>query len=446
MIFLVLFTTLALGFYSQVTTSVQVAYNDRDINQARAAAESGMQFARFQLNQLNIPHNTPVSTMMNVVFSQLSSQLNGTANLAGDVVGISGTTIRIPSQSSNWIATDGSGSKFQIIIKQNGQQMVVETIGQGRSTAVLRAIQMTYAVAQRAGGIFNYGIASKGALTFGSNLSVSGATDPTKGSILAASAASTPFKNLGNASISGDLSWTNAAASLQYGNLTVDGYAPSSGNFSAHTHAGITSPEFPTIDTSCFIPYATNIYTPSMGDNLTNCVLPPGNYQFGNSGTTTIKGVLYIMTPCSVTFQNALNIQGCIVVENNPKGDITKNLLSFTGQVTAQGIDTLPANATFPAAERALTGSFILAPTFKVSVSSNFGTVNGSIIASQIVSNSNFSATVKGSIIVLDDNPVSLLSDTNVSIASVGTTQFPAGVFFDTYYVPLADTYLEVLP
>src|SRR5947209_1498177 len=75
MVFVMLFSVLALGAYCAITSSVQVAYNQRDMNAARAAAESGMEFIRYQLYQLNIPHNTAPSAMFATIYTQLGLAL-----------------------------------------------------------------------------------------------------------------------------------------------------------------------------------------------------------------------------------------------------------------------------------------------------------------------------------------------------------------------------------
>src|SRR5690242_9676391 len=49
MMYMVLFSTLALGFFAASTMNSQIAKNERNEMQAQDAAESGMQFARYQL-------------------------------------------------------------------------------------------------------------------------------------------------------------------------------------------------------------------------------------------------------------------------------------------------------------------------------------------------------------------------------------------------------------
>src|SRR5947209_3424121 len=58
MMYLVLLSTMAVGFYEATSTSLRIANNDQYTAAAQQAAESGMQFIRYQLAQLDVPHGT----------------------------------------------------------------------------------------------------------------------------------------------------------------------------------------------------------------------------------------------------------------------------------------------------------------------------------------------------------------------------------------------------
>src|SRR5215218_10206960 len=64
MLYLVLFSTMAVGFYAATTMSAQVSANDERITRSFAATESGMDFIRFHLARVNLPSdpNTPDPT------------------------------------------------------------------------------------------------------------------------------------------------------------------------------------------------------------------------------------------------------------------------------------------------------------------------------------------------------------------------------------------------
>lgn len=449
MLFLVLMATLAIGFYAQTIMSGQVAKNDRALSQADAAADGGMQFIRYQLGAMTIPPGTPQSSLLDAAATQLGLQLNGTPNMNGHTVQNTNGTIYIPS-AGGWTTFDNdTGAKFRAAIRQFGTTLVVTVTGDGLTATLKKGIQLQYQQAQVAGAIFNYGIATKGALSMSNTVNVTGATDPTKGSVLIASGSSQPLNVTGpGSSFSGDLSYTNASGVNNYGTLDIAGYNSSSPKFDQHVHAGVTPPLFPTVDTSVFLPYCTTTYPSLSGapsQTLVNTILQAnGNYNFSNN--TVVQGVLYIKTPNRVSFSGPTTIQGAIVVENNPQGTDATNLLSFTNKVTIQGMNTLPATSQFPPGERALTGSVLLAPNFSVTVTNNMGAVAGSMIAGKFTFTNNFAADITGSIVQLDDTPMQFTNTANVTIASVGTSYFPAGVTFGTKYVPLPGTYLEVRP
>src|SRR5207302_2365384 len=71
MLFLVLFSTLALGFYASTTTSAQVAGNDKRSNDVQLATDSAIQFARQQMISLNLPYGTTTANLMTNVASRL---------------------------------------------------------------------------------------------------------------------------------------------------------------------------------------------------------------------------------------------------------------------------------------------------------------------------------------------------------------------------------------
>src|SRR6185436_5527840 len=55
MIFLALFATLALGFYAATTANAVVAQNEKNGTISLTAAESGMDFLRYQLSLIKVP-------------------------------------------------------------------------------------------------------------------------------------------------------------------------------------------------------------------------------------------------------------------------------------------------------------------------------------------------------------------------------------------------------
>src|SRR3954469_20209699 len=86
MLYLTLMASLALGFYSATNTAVQVSNNELKVERARLAAESGLDFARFQLSRVSISAKANKSKHFSLMTDQLATRLNGSGNLnAGNI-------------------------------------------------------------------------------------------------------------------------------------------------------------------------------------------------------------------------------------------------------------------------------------------------------------------------------------------------------------------------
>src|SRR5688572_14525921 len=71
MLYLVLFSSLAVGFYAAVNTSTQVSSNETRAKRSLLAAESGMSFLRHVLSNIQIPHGTLVDDMWPQMVAQV---------------------------------------------------------------------------------------------------------------------------------------------------------------------------------------------------------------------------------------------------------------------------------------------------------------------------------------------------------------------------------------
>lgn len=456
MLFLMLFVTLSIAFYANVGTAVQSSYNDVSTARARFAAESGMEFIRYQLAVIDIPHYTAPENLFTEVYNDLADAMNDTANLSGGSIALVGNEIRIPGNTSAWIPADNDGGEFRATITKVGQRLRVNVTGRrGSATELARALQLEYAVAQKASSIFDFGVASKSAIALNGNVKIRGtAGNEGNGSVLSTTLTNpTPLTMIGSCEISGDVSFVNPdPSSIAVSNQsTIAGFKPSSAEFEKHVHAGVAPPDFPVIDTAVYAPYAVNNITTSnpAGTTFKNIRIKAGaNPKFASN--TVIQGVCYIEYPNQVEFSGGAQIQGVVVVHTNSTGNEdlnpTNNTIKFAGNVTATPLSSLPATADFPESLRSLSGAMLLAPGFTATFRGNFGSVSGSIIASKLEFSGTAGGTVKGSVINLQDTALTLAGTSDIVIESQGTTDYPDGVFFGSNYAPLPDTYLEVLP
>ncbi len=252
----------------------------------------------------------------------------------------------------------------------------------------------------------------------------------------------------GNSEVSGDVSFSNPDAQLLMdSNSKIAGLRKGQGELYEHIHYGVPEPEFPTVSTAAFLPYATNVLT-VVGKKYDSGVLKNIRIKAGTNpefdSNIELQGIIYIETPNHVKFSSNTKITGAIVVQDNPTGDVTTNSILFSSNARILPIDTLPATADFPLGLRQLTGATILAPKFAVTFNSNFGSTGGSIIAGKMHFDSNADGTVKGSVINLEDTMVQMDSNAEITIESQGTSNYPAGVSFGSRFAPLPDTYREV--
>lgn len=443
MMYLVLMSTLAVGFYAATSMSAQIARNERMLSQAESAADGGMQFIRYQLGQMTIPANTTPSGLMDAVALALAPQLNGSPNMNGHTVQNTGGIIYIPAVN-DWTMVDPAvGTKFRAEISQSGQFVVVTVDGASASGSVMKAIQLQYQKAPKAGAILDYGVATEGTLATGGATLIQGQTDPTKGSVLSANMTSSTPISIGGRGITGDASVVNPSATISGSPI---GGTSNPVTILQHEHIGVPAPTFPTVDTSVFTQYATTPYDGSGTCN--NCYVPP-NTNPSFSGGGTINGVMYIQAPNQVSFRGNTTING-VIVSDTGTGSApfsVSNTISIAGNVTATPIEQLsPSNPAYNANLVKLTGSFMLTPNFNVSITGNFGSVSGSIVAGEINMTGNATGIVQGSVITMQDVPMTLNGHASITISSTGTSNYPSGMSFGNAYTPLPGTYIEVTP
>jgi hypothetical protein len=439
MLYLALFAVLAVGFFAATSMSAQISRNERRLNDAQLGAESGLQFMRYQLGQVDITTTTLQADLLPKVCAELARLMDGTGNMGGNAVQITDGTINIPSPTGTVPLEAGGGDKrFRATITQSGTFLILTVTGFCSDPNITRTVQMKYAQAPRASALFDFGVASKGKIVTGGSAIVVGQGDPARGSVLSTSMTDPTPVVIGGKMVSGDISVTNPAANVTYAGASIGGTKDPVQIEAKHIHKGVTAPDFPDIDTSAYAAYATTAYTGS-GGTLTNVYIPAGMNPSFSGGT--INGVLYVKAPNRVSFTGNTVINGAIVVENNVAYDPTRNSISFGGNVTVNPISTTGLG--LPAGEESLTGAFLLAPGFAASFTGSFGTVGGHVIASGISFTGDAGGTVQGSVINLASVEMDINGSADIVIAATGTTNYPTGVTFGVKYVPLPDTYVE---
>jgi hypothetical protein len=448
MLYLVIFSTLALGFYSAVTTAAQVAQNDERVMNAQVATESGLQFIRYQLSLAKIPGDTPNNKILEEVFKTLSASKPlqpQSDNMSGRTIAMLDDTIYVPSfADGHYIALDEGGSGFRAAIVDVGDgSLLVKVTGRYRGILIRRAILLQFVSVTTSTNIFDYGIVTRGPIRMTGNASISGPDNVLDGSVLSTYESPTQTTMTGKASIGGDLYLVDKDAAVSFSGQASVGGSTISSTREEHVHRGTPEPEFPTVDTSIFLPFATNTYK-SGKSVYTNTLVPAGsNPTF--SGDTTIEGVLYIKQPNKVHFSGQTTIRGVIVVENGASST-AGNQISFSGGVTAYGIETLPQNdPRFPPKLLALQGSALLAPGFDVTLTGHSGVFGGAMVADSFTFTGGAGGDVRGTMIGMAARPFDLTGGGSIT-RRPSKVPIPAGLLFVKTFRPVPETYLEVHP
>ncbi len=451
MMYVMLFAMLAVGFFAMTGTATQVSHNERRRATALSAAESGMEFMRYQLAQMSIPPTTTEANVLSEVYNDLAAQIDGTSNLKnGDKVGyVPGqSVINIPANKNHWIKLASDGSKFRVVITPYGRMVTVKVIGcysdSASAASDLAAVQLSYDTVERPTDFFSNGLASKGAVLIDSKFPTTGS--PAAHANILVNTATNPPVTIGGSqpsSLAGDITVVGNNNPSILGGSSVGGSTNVADILANHVDhiAAADAPEYPTPDTSIFKQYAVNNYVPGQ-PSYENITIPPNANPTFNGGT--IKGVIYIKHPNQVKFNGNVNITGIIVSENNGVGTLLTNTLTFQGNGgTKQGVEALPNLPQFAELKK-LGGAFVLAPGFDVTFTGNFGSVSGHIVGDKVSIKGSSDVSVTGSIVALK----STLTISNNGILNLvqDSNQGHHGLRFSDRYTPKPTTYDEVKP
>src|SRR4051812_16471193 len=132
MLFLVLFATLAVGFYASTDMSSQVSSNDEHVSRSFVAAESGLEYMKYQLAHVHIPPTTTqVDQVTNKLFTELKAKLEGSGNLGSLTIAKTGAyVISIPGDNNGRIKLDSNGiAAFRATVTVWPAAIVVKTDG-----------------------------------------------------------------------------------------------------------------------------------------------------------------------------------------------------------------------------------------------------------------------------------------------------------------------------
>lgn len=457
MLYLVLFSTLALGFYAATTTAVQVSHNDGQVSRAFLASESGLDFMRYQLARVSIPAYAPAESVTSELVNDLKARLESTGNMPGLTVGAVGNVITIPAEPNKYIKLDADGNAgFRATITDWPEQgkVVMKVVGRYGTTTVARAIQMDFTRVPKDPSVFDFAVASKGQILMkkGSITSL----DPTKNdeaSIMSAMSAH-PAIQVSGGTIGGDLTIIEddpSTAAIESASVvvlggSVAGTTNATTIMNEHVDTVATPPAFPEFDTEPYRAFTTSTSTGAAGTTtLKNVRVPAGTNPIFN-GNCTLQGVMYIESPNQVTIQGSMNLNGFIVFEG--ERDNSVNRLKISGNLTS---GPLPSSSEFDAM-RSASGVAILAPTTAVTITGSARSMlKGNVITNTFASDGTAQSEViieHGTLLTLAETPNSAVFDGKaIKFNGTGANNLPSlGMGFAAKYDPEPESYEELLP
>ena len=439
MIFVLVFSALAVSLAAMSGTNVQIASNQHKANLALANAESGLEVVRYWLSSTLIPSSTPSSDYLSTIVSVVQSDLAAN-NITNFTVNYDGS---IPSVTLD--STTGQTFTGQLQIHPSNPCILQVSIT-GICGEITKTIRVYYNIQPYEHPIFNYGLATKGPLEFPGNPTITGISENWEADMYVESANNPlALSVVGNTNFDGNVSIGNPNANVDFqGDVQIAGdYGQEA--VDNHVFIGVDSVDFPEPETDRFLQYATGDVINSSTDltkgvTITNGFIPAGtNPVFEES--VIIQGILYIEAPNRVTFGRNVNLRG-IIVANGDVANPGTNQLKFLGNFDT---DPYPEGSEFDAIRHEI-GSSIIAPGFSASFGGNFSALDGVMSVSGIHFSGNANAVIKGTIINYSDSPAVVEGNATLNFDRADTTKIPAG--FDTHmelnYDP--SSYSEIMP
>lgn len=443
MIFIIIFSALAVSLAAMSGANVQFAQNQCKADRARACAESGFDIIRFWLNCVSISGTTTEEQRFNQIAISLQNELidKGITNITASY---NSSTINIPTVPLN---SENMSSFSATITQLDIDTLQIDVTGVYGS--ISRTIRATYDFGIRGNNVFDFGVATKGPLSLSGNIELEGVNVNVEASVYIESENSNlALSIIGNSQIAGDVSIVNPIANvdLQGGKAGIGGETGQNA-IDHHVHFGVPPSEFPEPNPVQFASYIssvidanTNTSSDATFENVR--IIASTNPHF--TGQVTLKGIVYIETPNVVDFSGGVNVTGIIVGDGNLNDNSGTNQIIFRGNVSSHPVTDLPAEARFDEI-RDQTGTFVIAPGFKVSFGGSFDTLCGAIAGNGIEFFGNAGGTINGSIINYSEKQMELSGNSDLFFNRSGTTISPAGFVPEIVLEYNPTSYLELM-
>jgi hypothetical protein len=424
MMFVLVFSALAVSIAVFSGTNVRIADNQCKADSARACAESGLDIIRYWLNRVAISGTTPMEMQFQQIAASFCNDLtlNGITNIPASYTA---STITIPNVTLN----QAEGQSFSALIARLDNDTLQLDVT-GLCGSFTRTIRVNYEFGQRAHTIFDFGVATKGPLSLAGNIDLAGVNISVESSVYIESAESLlALSIIGNSHIAGDVSIVNPIADVLLQGKAGIGGESGQDAIDNHVTFGVPPSEFPEPTPGYFESFVTNIVD-SKTDTTKQAVLENVKILAGTNPTftrrVTLKGVVFVEAPNVVIFAGSADVIGIIVGDGDINDDSATNRIEFRGNVSSRPVTDLPQTPQF-AAIRNETGTFAVAPGFHLAFGGSFDTLNGAIAANGIQFFGNAGGIINGSIINYSAEDMTLTGNSDLYFNRSGLTEVPSG-------------------
>ena len=419
MIFVIIFSALAVAMASLSSKNVQLSSNEHKSNSALSTAQSGLEILRYYLSKITVSGMVAPEDRLQTVATELQNQFyaSGSTYMYA-YYDSSNSTLSIP-----YVMLDSRLSKnFNAVLNQLDSNTVQLDLT-GNCGQLSRVIRVIFNYESKGFDVFDYGVATKGPLSMEGDSEFDGTNVAIESSVYIEGDVSIgdAFSITNRASVAGDITIANPYATYTVGSLASVGGAVGE-EAEEHVFVGNDYVDFPTPDPTHFQQYATGMVIDENSDwnnqsTLNNVTIKAGtNPTF--SGNVTINGVLFIETPNVVNFSGQSTVNGVIVGDGQLGDDTSNSNITFAGQVVCNDASGL-TGAEFDGI-RQETGTFIMAPGFSLDFSGETNTINGVIAGSGISFSGQAGGTINGSIINYSDEPMTLNGESTLMFNRTG--------------------------
>jgi Tfp pilus assembly protein PilX len=444
--FLAVFSALAVAMATISGTNVQMAENHRKADATRACADSGLEVVRYWMSRVAISGTTAADQRFAQIGASLTSALTDAGVTNFNTVSTESTiTVSEVSLDSN------RGQSFSALLTKIDNDHVQLDVT-GHYGPLQKTIRSNYLFGTRANTVFDFGVASKGPVSLSGNVELEGVTiDVESNAYIESENSLLALSITGNSHIAGHVKIVNPLAyiDLQGGKAGIGGVTGDEAAQEPYTTIGVAPADFPVMSPSQFAGLVTltelDPSTDTTADATLENIIIPANMNPTFSGHATLKGLVWVETPNVVTFTGGADVTAIIIGNGDPEDDSATNRLDFKGNVDGEDIASLPADETQFDGLRDSAGTFIMAPGFHVSFGGSFDALCGAIAANGIEFYGNAGGQIQGSIVNYSDNAMMLSGNSDLYFNRSGIDEVPAGFVPEIILEYDASSYSEMI-